>query len=511
MVIDIGCMILNLIVISIVSRYYLHMLQLNGYKTNEYSSWLMKNKGKQGILLLCIIPFLLVRSWTVSLASLVILLQYVKYIKGSTKKKFVCTQRVTRLVMTLIVMHLVVLLVAYFTPVNMVLVSVALVFFAPVTILLGTLINKPIEKQIQNGFIKDAKRILKEAGDGLTVIGITGSYGKTSVKYYLETLLKEKFRVLVTPLSYNTPMGVVKTIRESLNPMHEIFVCEMGARYVGDIQELCDIVHPTMGIITSVGEQHLETFESVPNIVNTKFELARCIGNSDSLFINAESPLAFEKYAEFSQSVWYSSEEKDGCVFGAKNIVLSDKGTEFTVVYGEKEQVYRTQLIGMHNIVNIIGAISIACKLGMELEELILPIRRIKSVEHRMELRTYSNDMTIIDDAYNSNPVGSKAALETLSLFDGTKILVTPGMVELGAKEEELNFAFGTYAAICDYVFLVGINRTKPIRDGLASTGFDMTKCASVDALEEAMGQVRAVKSNQHKYVLLENDLPDNY
>lgn len=169
------------------------------------------------------------------------------------------------------------------------------------------------------------------------------------------------------------------------------------------------------------------------------------------------------------------------------------------------------KLIGAHNVINVVGAIAVAHKLGVSLGDLKIPVRRLQSVEHRMQLREHGL-VTIIDDAYNSNPVGSKAAVETLKMFDGIRILVTPGMVELGDKEEEFNYKFGTYAAdCCDHILLVGKKRTKPIYEGVLSKGFPEEKLKAFDKLEEALAYAYEIKGQGHKYILLENDLPDNY
>ena len=163
-----------------------------------------------------------------------------------------------------------------------------LLSLAPLLTVIGNIVNSPIEKANRQYYINDAKKMLKACPD-LKVIGITGSYGKTSVKYYLSTVLKAKYNVLMTPESYNTPMGVVKTIREQLRPTHEVFVCEMGARHVGDIKEICDIVFPEYGIITSIGEQHLETFKSIDNIIKTKFELYDAVSDKSKMFLNGDT------------------------------------------------------------------------------------------------------------------------------------------------------------------------------------------------------------------------------
>ena len=204
--------------------------------------------------------------------------------------------------------------------------------------------------------------------------------------------------------------------------------------------------------------------------------------------------------------------ESDGNGYCAKNIAVSQLGTEFTVVSpsGEEEH-FQTRLVGAHNVINVLGAIAVANTLGISLKDLRVPVRRIMPVKHRLEM-IERGAITIIDDAYNSNPVGSKAAVETLAMFDGVRILVTPGMVELGDKEYEYNYKFGTYAAnCCDYILLVGTKITKAIADGAIASGFSQEKCKTFEKLEDAMSFAYMIKDQGHKYILLENDLPDNY
>ena len=191
---------------------------------------------------------------------------------------------------------------------------------------------------------------------------------------------------------------------------------------------------------------------------------------------------------------------------------ISQMGTDFTVTSPDgSSESFQMRLIGAHNVINVVGAIAVANKLGVSLSELKIPVRRLQSVEHRMQLREHGL-VTIIDDAYNSNPVGSRAAVETLKLFDGIRILVTPGMVELGDKEEEYNYKFGTYAApCCDYILLVNRYRTKEIKRGALEAGFPADRLFAYDKLEEALAHAYEIKGQGHKYILLENDLPDNY
>lgn len=502
-------------------RYNMHMLQLNGYKNGEHLHWLKKNISHQWLLIfgtvLGAVRFILP---SLALDIVCFLTLYLIFLvframkRLNTKKKLVFTPRVKRMLFTDGVLCVVIIaLAARFAGVERLNgVLMILTGFSFAANMVANLLNRPVEFMVNQYYIQDAKRLLKSVPD-LKIVGITGSYGKTSVKFYLLTLLREKYNVLATPESYNTPMGVVRTIRSSLKKNTEIFLCEMGARHVGDIKEICDIVHPHCGIITSIGPQHLETFFNMENIQSTKFELADALPEGGKLFLNGDNEYVREKAAscEKRECVYYSAgENTDG--YYAKDIVLSQSGTEFTIVSpkGEEER-FQMRLIGSHNVINVVGAIAAANVLGVPLAELKIPVRRLAPVAHRMQLLE-RGQVTVIDDAFNSNPVGSKAAVETLAMFDGVRILVTPGMVELGEKEEEYNFKFGTYAAkCCDYILLVGKNHTRPIQEGIMSMDFPKERCRVYDRLEEAMGYAYSIKDPGHKYILLENDLPDNY
>ncbi|MCR4806345.1 MAG: UDP-N-acetylmuramoyl-tripeptide--D-alanyl-D-alanine ligase [Lachnospiraceae bacterium] len=501
-------------------RYNMHMFQLNGYKNKEHLNRLLKNLRPQWLLIFifCLGFIRLFLKWLaldilIWLTLLLVILVYNAMRKLNTKKKLVYTARVKRMIATIFILILILEILAFiFLGKERLTGSLAMIVGLQLVMnMAANIVNNPIEWAVRQYYINDARRMLKES-ENLTVIGVTGSYGKTSVKFYLQTLLKDSFNVLVTPESYNTPMGVVKTIRESLKRTHEIFVCEMGARHVGDIKEICDIVHPDHGIITSIGPQHLETFFNMDNIKNTKFELADALPPGGMLFLNGDNEYIREKAEGYKNITFYCTQDDTADGYRASDIKVSQQGTDFNVTAPDgSSEHFQMKLIGAHNVINVVGAIAVANKLGVSLSDLKIPVRRLQSVEHRMQLREHGL-VTIIDDAYNSNPVGSKAAVETLKMFDGIRILVTPGMVELGDKEEEYNYNFGTYAAdCCDHILLVGKKRTKPIYDGALSRGFDEEKLKAFDKLEEALAHAYAIKGQGHKYILLENDLPDNY
>ena len=378
---------------------------------------------------------------------------------------------------------------------------------------------KRIENRINKYYIDDARRMLKEH-ENLRIIGITGSFGKTSVKYYLTTLLSEGFSVLMTPESYNTPMGIVRTIREHLKPTHEIFVCEMGARHLHDIKEITDIVHPDDGIVTSIGYQHLETFRSLENIISTKYELLDAVDEKEKQegktegkhlkFVNGDNEI-IRANMKYQDAITYGL--NDGNDYQAKDIRVNSQGTTFTVTSPTGEVAeYTTKLVGRHNVENIVGAIAAANSLGIPMTKLKMAVRRLQSVPHRLELNKHGN-VSILDDAYNSNPNGAKVALETLSLFeDHVKILVTPGMVELGEKEDEYNKEFGKQAAaVCDYIILVGEKNSPSIKAGALEAGFDPERLFVKNTLNEATALMYEIDAGREKVILLENDLPDNY
>ncbi|MDE5599154.1 MAG: UDP-N-acetylmuramoyl-tripeptide--D-alanyl-D-alanine ligase, partial [Lachnospiraceae bacterium] len=169
------------------------------------------------------------------------------------------------------------------------------------------------------------------------------------------------------------------------------------------------------------------------------------------------------------------------------------------------------KLVGNHNVQNIAGAIAVANTLGIPMEKLIFPVKQLESVPHRLQL-IKQGSRTILDDAYNSNKSGFKAALDTLAMFDDLRILMTPGMVELGERQYEENKEIGMYAHDkCDYAVLVGKEQTKPIQIGLLESGFAKQRMIVVDTIQEAFQMVNAIPGEKQKVVLIENDLPDNY
>lgn len=380
----------------------------------------------------------------------------------------------------------------------------------PVWVALAGLLAWPIEKLISEMYFRDAQRMLKERPD-LIKIGITGSYGKTSVKFILGTMLSEKYQTLVTPSSFNTPMGVTKIIRTKLQPAHQVFVAEMGARHVGDIKEMCRLVHPTYGVLTSVGPQHLDTFKTIERIKKTKYELMDAIPADGCCFFPDDGAICRELYDKTAKNKRLCCLNDNGKAdVWAEDITVSPAGSRFMLCTRDGSIACETKLLGEHNIQNVLLAATVCLHLGLTLKQISRGIARLSPVEHRLQLIP-STGVTIIDDAFNSNPKGAEAALKVIKEFPGRRIIITPGMVELGAGEDEFNREFGRRMADCvDVAILVGVKHTQPIADGLKEVGFAAQNIHPVKSLDEAAALLRQI-GRPGDVALFENDLPDNY
>ena len=514
----------------------LHILQLDGYKTDRYLKWIhqhLKNcfEVKEilvigGLLVLTafypqyhdtwLFPVLCVAwgGFQVYLST--------RRKKVEVKKPLVYTARAKRVfglsICLLMGLATTLVLIAKTSPWR-----IAIFLFSEVSVINLTIANLliyPLERTINEGYLFSARKRIRTLQP--RVIGITGSYGKTSTKYILHQILSQKFNTLMTPDSYNTPMGICKVIRGELTAEHEIFIVEMGAYKRGDIRELCNLASPEIGILTAVGPQHLERFKSIENIAQTKYELIESLPSDGLAVFNCDNEICaglsdkreqdgspVRRYATEPFSVDSVSDRAD---LTATNIRHTAEGLAFTVHTNVGTSEIRTRLLGRHNVSNILAATAVAIECGMTLEEIQKAIVNVEPVPHRLQLTSGVGDVTIIDDSFNSNPVGAKAALEVLTeIGEGKKVLVTPGMVELGEREYEENRRLGEQAAeACDLVILVGPTRTRPILDGLQAAEYPSQQIIVALNLEEVK-QHLATQVQTGDVVLFENDLPDNY
>jgi len=525
--------VVSTVMMIFVGYKLLQMLQLSGYKLNGFRKWLKDTKYSYvsrlfmlsflSLAAMLITNVLLADFFVEEILSYVSVLFYILFsalfianlftAKQKTPLKY--TKRMTRLVIvfailvggfTWLVQYLGFRFVPYLRFGLIGIIPVTL----PVFVVLAYLITWPLEKLISNAYIKKAKTKLKAQKD-IVVIGVTGSYGKTTVKNILETILSEKYKVCATPSSYNTPLGLAKTILSNLESDDEIFIAEMGARQMFDIKELCNMVEPKYGVVTGVGNQHLLTFGSLENILKTKSEIAEYVSaNGGELFVNVDGELAKELAKQYSKAKTISIADEKGEIY-ASGIKTSKDGVVFDLVFGDEKVKCKTILLGKHNISNILLASRVALDLGLTLKQVAAGIEKLRTIPHRLEILKSSSTYTIIDDAYNSSVEGSSASLEVLAEFSGKKFVVTPGLVELGADQFNSNFEFGKrMAKVCDYVIIDSAINFEALKTGLLFENFDENKIIQVANLSQAV-EALAKYADFDSVVLFENDLPDNY
>lgn len=325
---------------------------------------------------------------------------------------------------------------------------------SPFVLALSAAILSPFEKRNNARYIRRAKKKLQE--HPATKLAVTGSYGKTSVKGYLEQLLHMRYGTLSSPENYNTPLGVAKTMEEATGE-EQMLVLEMGARRRGDISELCELVRPDIGVITGIAPQHLETFGSIDNILAEKNVLAESVAASNPVFYNLTDPLVrglYEKRQGKKIGVGYENAD-----YLISDRVFDAKGSSFTLSKGDRSERITMPCVGAACVVNFSLAAAVALELGVLWEDVASAAKRAYPPAHRFEV-VKSGAVTVIDDSYNVNPVGASVALESLRLFEGSrKIVYTSGMVELGEKEQEHNFSLGEKIADVASVAIVAEGR----------------------------------------------------
>ena len=493
------------------------MYQQSSYYFSRYFGWLKTALSARSIVALCLMTAavfgsVLKISWLLIAVAALSLIRIKTAFSDYKKaiKKLVFTARIKRLFVTYLLLSAAPILLAVFVSEYFSYLSVAFTFIVPITLFLAGFINTPIEKAGAAYYINDAKKILK-SHKNLKVVGITGSFGKTSTKFILARILSERFNVVATPESFNTPMGVVRTVRERLTPPTEIFIAEMGAKKKGDIKEVCKIADPDLAIITTVGPQHLDTFGNIETVLSTKLELADWVAKKGGrIYLNADNEYLEPKIEQYENCLGFGEGENADC--RVENIAYTSKGLTFDIIKGETRFGVSTALLGRHNAVNIASCASVALSLGLTPEEIAYAVSTLRAPEHRLELKHYINGSLLIDDAYNSNPTGCLSAVEVLSKFEGmTKIIVTPGLVELGSKEYEYNKRLGTAAAgVCDKIILVGKKRSVPLKDGALEVGYNEENLTVVEKFADAAALL-ATLCDENTVVLFENDLPDNY
>jgi UDP-N-acetylmuramoyl-tripeptide--D-alanyl-D-alanine ligase len=517
-------------------RQYLRFLQQDEYHNGRFLGWVRTHRlfdtkgtlwGSIGALSAAAVALgRLQLGWAyacavlVSIALLVVSLREKDPAKAG-KIKLKMTERAKRIYAASLAVILVVLLLVIAIVIDRVQGAwriaglwVALVAFfqaTPLFLVAGNALLAGDEVRRQRRFYDEAQARLGSLDP--FVIGITGSYGKTSTKAILAEMLQGSGPTFWPRASINTLMGIVRGVREGLDSRFKYAVFEMGAYRVGSIKALCDLVHPKAGIITRIGVMHLERFGSQEAIFRAKSELAVAIPPEGILIVNGDDPLCRRAAEENpkKRTLRYGLDAQAGPLECAMTeIQFALDGARFVIHWQGESFPGRTRLLGRTALSNILGAFTLAAELGVDPDYLLAVIRNLKPQSNRLELEK-AGGVTFLHDAYNSNPTGFRAALEVLGALPATrKILVTPGMVELGPRQAQDNFEVAALAAsVCDVVVVVGPTNREALTTGLASVGSNV-EVRLLDDRDSALAYIKT-GTREGDAVLIENDLPDLY
>jgi UDP-N-acetylmuramoyl-tripeptide--D-alanyl-D-alanine ligase len=391
------------------------------------------------------------------------------------------------------------------------------VLLTPLALVLANLLLAPFEAAMRAKYARMARAVLDQRK--AVALAITGSYGKTSTKDILAEMLAMRYNVVKSPQSYNTLMGICKIInRGDVQPHHDYFVVEAGAYTTGEIASIVQLVRPQVGVITAIGPQHLERFGTVENVAKAKYEIMSSLPADGLAVFNADDERAYALARQTTHvpvALYGFRQHHNELTTRADEVHVSAQGTGFTLTYAPTGEcvAVQTRLLGLHTVSNILAAATVALHCGVPLPDVAQAISRLEPTPHRLELKPGAGGTIILDDAYNSNPVGARNALDVLRMFtQGQRILVTPGFVELGPIEAAENRTLGMAAATaCDYAILVGgAARTDPIRDGLVQAGFTPERIFQVDSLQAGIAHLHRI-THAGDAILLLNDLPDTY
>jgi UDP-N-acetylmuramoyl-tripeptide--D-alanyl-D-alanine ligase len=378
-------------------------------------------------------------------------------------------------------------------------------------------INRPLEAAVRRRFLRSARHKMEEFHP--LVIAVAGSYGKTSTKHILAHLLEQYGPTLATPKSFNTLMGVCRTVNDTLDAHHRTFIVEMDAYAPGEIASICALVRPRHALVTSVGPQHLERFGTIERIGAALYETVDALGQDGFAVVYAgdesTAALAARAGAAGHEVIRYGiHEDAQDLDVIAENVQITGSGSRFTWRWPDAGLSHDVEvpLLGRHQVLNVSAALATVHRLGLPLQPALTAVGSLRPVDHRLQPVPTGNAITVIDDSYNANPVGVHNGLEVLAQLDArARILVTPGLVELGAVEDEENRRYGEHAAmVCDHVIVMDARPARALQEGLRRGGLSGDRIHLVRSLAEATELIGRI-AGPGDAVLFANDLPDTY
>lgn len=381
--------------------------------------------------------------------------------------------------------------------------------YAPLFLIAAQILISPVEDFQKQKILKATQEKLNKLPN-LKVVAITGSFGKTSTKDILYTLLFKKFYVVKTPKSFNTSLGISQTILTEVKNNSEIFICEVGAYRKGEIKKIAKLIKPDIGVITAVAPQHLQKFGYLENIAMAKFELVENLSQNGIIILNGEYKI-LEDLSVHLRGVSTNFYGRMTDPYHATAITTGINGTSFTLHTPKGKAEIAIPFIGEHHVENFLAASAAALNLGLTLSEIKKRAKLLLPTSHRLEIKKQGN-LTIIDNTYNTNPKSARASLKLLQQISrGQKIIITPGLIELGKEASKKNQEFAKDAAeVVDEFVIVGENAKNDLLKGLKDANFSDSHIHLVNSPQLGISSLgKILKPNA--VVLLENDLPDQY
>ncbi|MEO6508937.1 MAG: UDP-N-acetylmuramoyl-tripeptide--D-alanyl-D-alanine ligase [Patescibacteria group bacterium] len=477
--------------------YHLYLLQLEEYSINRYLKLIVKTKG---------VP------------------------SGSTRKQVEWTQKLTLVFFVAFTLQLLTsILLGIFiykqlsfdsvTALSLLLLFsfLFLCYFFFLFLVLSLLIITPLDSYLKKRILQDAKAKMKQFPD-IKIIGIAGSYGKTTMKELLAAVLSQKFKVVKTPKNINTPLGISRTILKEISAETEYFIVEMGEYTKGDIKDLCKITTPDIAIVTGINEAHLERMGGIHTTIETIFEVVAHMKESGVVLLNGDDHYVkdnYQKYIQQQQVIIYGSDKKiDDIEIKDVEFEKDASGITFSVHQrGLDLGRLKIAVLGEYIVADALGAIKLAEKLGLSIKQISDGIAAMKPIAHRLEpIYNKNTKILVIDDSYNGNPRGVEEAINVLSKFDQQRrIYLTPGLAESAEKAREIHYNIGKQLAkVAGLVILIRNSVTPFIAEGLTQNGFDTENIVWFDTAKEAHSQLGKLL-RPYDVILFQNDWPDNY
>lgn len=461
---------------------WLYAWQVKEYRYDRFSVFLKEENGWKIVVpktsipvfgLLFIAPALSVLSFNlyiwISTFVYFILFCYSLYLLVTGQWKFpVFTLKMIILAITIISVEVLFVLWATSSSIGLYLpiIDLFLPFSVTVVVMLFQMPTSLLKRRI---FAKAAAK--RAQFKDLVVIGITGSYGKSSTKEFVATVLSKKYSVLKTPKNINSEIGIAQFINKKLSAKYEVFVCEMGAYKKGEIARSCSIAQPQIGIVTGVSNQHLSLFGSQQNIVEAKYELIDSLPKDGVAFFNGDDSNVFEmaKTCTKEKKIYGFSPSFD---IWAGDIVSTLDGTSFSAHFGKYILQFQTPAIGIHNVQNILAAIAVGRTLQVPIYDIQSAVLDIKVPPSNIVKRIGRNGATVLDDSYNENMEGVFAAFKIIGQERSKKILIIEPLIELGKASEAVHQRIGREAAkIFDLVIFSGEFHFRDFRQGFLEGG----------------------------------------